>query len=100
MIQKFPYLQTSLPELNILQNRWISILNTICGKLLLDGVYLEGVSLNSGVTTVNHKLGRKPQGYILCDQDAAASIYRSQPFNDLTLTLTSSAAVTVAIWVF
>ena len=40
------------------------------------------------------------QGWIISDQSAAASIYRSAAFNDLTLTLTSSAPCTINLVVY
>lgn len=54
----------------------------------------------NGVTTINHKLGQVQQGWFIIDINGAATVYRSQPFNDKTLVLTSNAAVTVNIGVF
>lgn len=61
---------------------------------------LSQVVLVPGANVINHLLGRKLQGWQIVDIDGVASLYRSQPNNDLTLTLTSSAAVTVGILVF
>jgi hypothetical protein len=36
----------------------------------------------------------------LVDQNSVGTVYRSAPLNDKTLTLTSSAAMTVSIGVF
>ena len=61
---------------------------------------LKNIPLINGVTVINHMLGRNMQGWIITDITGAATIYRSAPFNNLTLTLTSNAAVTVSIEVF
>ncbi len=80
--------------------RWKALLDPLL-KNPLNGVQLlKGVQLNSGITVINHLLGRQMQGWFLTDVNGAATIYRSEPFNDLTLTLISDAAVTVNIGVF
>lgn len=84
----------------LMQQRWASIINPFLSKAFVKGQLLPNVSLINGATVVNHKLGRIMQGWIIADQNAAASIYRSAAFNDLTLTLTSNASVTVNLWVF
>lgn len=86
--------------LDLMQTRWASILNPFLSNPLNDVQILENVALANGATKINHLLSRKQQGWFIVDQNATASIYRSQPFNDKTLTLTSSAAVTVNIGVF
>ena len=83
-----------------MQTKWASILNPLIKSPLNNVFILENVVLNNGVTTINHLLGRTQQGWFLTDINGAATIYRSQPFNSLTLTLTSNAAVTISIGVF
>lgn len=82
------------------QTRWAEDLNPVLNNAVVNGVLLKSVVLANGVTVVNHKLGRTPQGWFIADINAAATIYRSQPFDPLTLTLTSNAAVTINLWVF
>lgn len=84
----------------LLETNWASQLNPLLSNPLLGGFQLSNIGLNNGVTMINHLLQRKMQGWFIIDQDGAASIYRSQPFNSTTLTLTSNAAVTVNLWVF
>lgn len=95
-----PIYQSQVPELLLLQTQWTSQLNPLLANPLVNGILLKNVSLANGVTTVNHLLGRKMQGWFITDINGAASVYRSQPFNSLTLTLTSSAQVTVSLYVF
>lgn len=83
-----------------LQTVWRSILNPFIAQAYLNGLLLKQVSLVSGANVVNHKLNRMQQGWVIADQNAVASIYRSQAFNDETLTLVSSATVTINLWVF
>ena len=92
-------LSTKLP-LELMQTRWSSQLNPLLSNVLVQGQLIQNVSLKNGVTTIYHSLGQLPNGWILVDVNGTASIYRSQPFNAQTLTLTSNAAVTVSIWIF
>lgn len=82
------------------QNRWASILNPWLKNPMSAGVFVKDQALILGVTVINHKLGRTPQGWMIVDIQGVATIYRSAAFNDLTLTLTSSAAVTASLYVF
>lgn len=95
-----PRFTTDDKNVTLLQSAWATQLEPVIEFSPNKGLILKGISLISGVNTINHRLGRKPQGYIITDMDAAATVYRSQPLNDLTLTLTSNAAANVAIWVF
>lgn len=93
----------SLPQKltwDMAQTKWASEINPVLAQPLNSAGYLKGIELISGVTTINHLLGRTMQGWIISDINGAAAIYRSKPFNDLTLTLTSNAPVTVNLVVF
>ena len=94
-------LSTRLPFDQLL-TKWSSELNPLLANPLNNSQILENVVLIDGTNVINHKLGRVMQGWFIIDQNAAASIYRvpTSPFNNLTLTLSSSAAVTVNIGVF
>lgn len=81
-------------------NRWAAQLNPLLDNALNNASLLTGVDLVIGSNTINHKLGRVMQGFFITDIDGAAVIYRSQPFNDLTLTLVSDAVVTINLGVF
>lgn len=85
---------------NDAQNKWSAVLNPIIANPMTNPRILTQISLINGSTTINHGLQRQLQGWIILDQNASAVIYRSQPFNDNTLTLTSNAAVVVTIGVF
>jgi hypothetical protein len=83
-----------------MQTKWASELNPVLAIPLLHGTQLTEISLINGVTVINHRLQRTQQGWLITDISAAATIYRSQPFNSTSLTLTSSAAVTISLWVY
>jgi hypothetical protein len=85
-----------------MQSRWSSQLNPVLSNALLQGVLLTGVVLKSGTTVVNTTLGRTCRGWFITDINGSATVFRpsTAPLNDITLTLTSSALVTVSLWVF
>jgi hypothetical protein len=95
-----PLFQTSVKELSLMQTQWKSQLDPVLASPLTGPSILNGVVLASGANTINHKLGQTPQGWFITDINAAITVYRSQPFNPLTLTLTASGAATVNIVVY
>lgn len=92
-------LPTRLPN-EQMQQQWKSQLDPVLAIPMLQGLQLKGVALKAGVNVVNTLLGRQQQGWMITDIDAPAKVYRSQPFNTLTLTLTSDAACNVNLWVY
>lgn len=86
--------------LMLLQKQWTSQLNPLLAVSLTQGSFLTNIKLINGVNIFNHYLGRQMQGWMIADQDAMASIYRSQPLNSQTLTLTSDADVNISLWIF
>lgn len=95
-----PRFQTDNKDFQLMQSAWATQLDPMLSNPSLKTRLIKGVSLIVGATKIDHKLGRTPQGWRIVDIDGAAQIYRSEALNDLTLTLTSDAAVTVAIEVF
>jgi hypothetical protein len=97
---KLPFFQTSIPELSLLETKWASILNPVITNPISNPTILNGVSIVSGSNVINHKLGQTPQGWFVSDINAPATIYRSAAFNNLTLTLTSSADCIVNLVIY
>lgn len=95
-----PLFKNTDQTMQLLQTQWASQLNPLLAQPLSSSNVLKSVALINGVTVINHLLARTMQGWIVSDINGSATIYRSQPFNDKTLTLTSSAAVTVDLVVF
>lgn len=83
-----------------MQSVWKTQLDPLTQLALTQGVLLKNQTLKNGVTVINHLLSRMQQGWFITDINGAAQIYRSAPFNDSTLTLTSNAAVIINLWVF
>jgi len=97
---QLPYIQSIDPVLNLLQTKWRSQLNPILAIPMLDGLQLTDVRLVTGVNVINHKLGRKQIGWIVTDTNANEGVYRTEPLNDVNLTLTATGNVTVSLWVY
>lgn len=95
----------NLPQVqNISQvsSKWKAQLDPVLKNLLIQGQLLSDIAIANGSTVVNHKLGRQPVGWFLVSPKGAAAVYEAayQPNPELTLTLTSNAAITSSIWVF
>jgi hypothetical protein len=63
------------------------------------GTILSGVSLSAGDNEIAHKLGKSLQGWFIVDINAASSVYKKSS-NDKTITLNSSIACVVSLFVF
>jgi hypothetical protein len=83
-----------------MQQQWAAQLNPLLTNPVNNSSIITNVQLKIGVNVINHLLGRIQQGWSLTDKQAACNPYRSAPFNDLTLTLTSDAVAIVNIEVF
>lgn len=97
---------TSLPiklPLDQMQTKWKSQIDPVLSNPILSGQQLSGILLQNGTTIVNHGLQRNLQGWFLVGINGASTIYDNQASNqtpNLTLSLTSSAPVTVNLWVY
>ena len=85
---------------SLANTKWASTLNPIISLPILNGQQLSNIALVIGANVIPHSLGQPPRGWIITDQNGIATIYRSQPFNSANITLTSSAKVTVSIWIY
>ena len=98
-----PKFKSDEQSLMLLQTAWASQLDPLLKNPMSNGNLLKNVALASGTNVVNHLLGRKLQGWTITRIRSAASIFDTQDTNPtpaLTLTLTSSAAVTIDLLVF
>jgi hypothetical protein len=86
--------------MDLMQTRWKSLLDPILENPINSISIIDNVALVIGNNVINHRLGRKQQGWLILDIDAASTIYRSADFNDKTLTLNASAAATIKLGVF
>lgn len=86
-----------------MQSQWATQLDPVINLPTNQGTILKDVALVNGTTLVNHLLGRKLQGWFIIRQRGPASVYDTQDNNqqqNLTLSLVSSAAVNVDLFVF
>jgi hypothetical protein len=98
-----PTYQTKDVTLTLLQSNWATMLNPLLEMPLTQGQILEGVRLVNGANAIDHKLGRKLQGWWIVRLRASATVFDTQDSNptpERNLRLTSSANVTVDLYVF
>ena len=99
MISAFRRVISTDYEKQRIQDNVALVLKQISTKEILDGV-LVTCTVSSSATTVNHTLGRAPQGWIIVDKLAVGDIIRTA-WDERTITLVSSAASTpITLWVF
>ena len=68
---------------------------------ILDGFFLEDIDLaNAANTVINHKLGRRPRGWIVTDHTGVGTLIYRIAWDDKTITLLAAAGCTVSLWVF
>lgn len=102
-MNNLPQFQTDDRDFQLMQSAWATAINPLLRNAALNGSLIQNVVLVTGSNQVNHKLGRKLQGWFIVRQRAAASVYDQQDSNTspaLTLSLVSSANVNVDIYVF
>ena len=89
---------------NSAQDHVESVINPVLDSAVIDGVILEDIDLVSGsFTSVEHKQGRKPRGYLVIRKSAAETVYEDVGDYDnrkLFIKLRASGSVTVNLWVF
>ncbi len=90
-------------DLSKMQDTWAQAIDPVLDNELVKGRLIQNQQLINGITTIDHKLGRKLIGWFLVGLDADANIFDSQASNQtptLTLVLNSNVAVTCSLWVF
>lgn len=85
-----------------LQSKWAAIIDPVITNPICNGIQLTSIKLSAGVNTINHKLGRKCQGYIVTSiYEASSEIYRMpSQMPELTLVLSSTDECTIDIYTF
>lgn len=95
-----PKIKNNDSTLQLMQDKWASILNPLLDKPISNSNFLQNISIVTGNNVINHLLGRKQQGWIIADIDGFATLARNLPFNDKTLTLVSSGPCNISLVVF
>lgn len=57
------------------------------------------INLSPGNNSIQHKLRSIPSGWFILDKNAATDIWRTG-WDDLSITLNSTNAVSISLWVF
>lgn len=95
----FRKIPTQDKDLQLVQDGIQNALSQIQGSPFIGGNLLPGVVLASGSNNaVPHKLGRVPQVWVLCGQNANSTVWATSSDSTL-LNLSCSAACTVTLWV-
>lgn len=84
--------------LNTVQKNVEDVVNSIEKLTLLNKAIVSNIVVNTSAT-IEHKLGRVPNGYFVIAKNANANIWNGA-LTDTQLTLNSSAAVTITIYIF
>jgi hypothetical protein len=99
-----PIFKSAIQELMLLQTKWATLLNPLLSNPLSKGRVIRSVSLSTGDNTINHGLGRAPQGWLVIRQyNAYGGLYDKQDNNqypELTLVLNASADTSVDLLVY
>lgn len=99
-IKEFKRVAGATEEVAALQVRLNEFFAQFINNPLLDGLLIKDVVLTaSAPKLVQHKLGRELQGWIIVNQNANAVIWQSDSSKS-SIELTTSADVTVSLWVF
>ncbi len=85
---------------SLMQTQWKAQLDPLIINPITKGNQISNASLVIGKNVINHLLGRNMLGWFITDITSGAQVYRSEPMNDKTLTLTSNAIATVNIWCY
>jgi len=97
--QLFQTVQTANQQLNQIQAYITQAFNSLLNlSPFLGGQLIQNVSVSTAGTVINTGLGRVPQIWTLCDQQADATVWRTA-WNSNSITLKSSADCVISLWV-
>ncbi len=97
---QLPFFQSQDRVMQQLQTQWRALLNPVLSSPLTNPKIINNITLVSGINVINHGLQQTQAGWIITDQSAASSIYRSAPLNDINLTLSASSPCTISLVVY
>ncbi len=100
---ELPSFNTTDRILSMMQSAWATMINPVLSSLIVQGRQIPNVSLVTGTNTIDHKLSRKLQGYIVTTKSANVTIYDLQTVNtmpDKTLQLVASGPAVITLWCY
>lgn len=90
-------------EVTRLQSHIKTTLNPLLELPISDGILIKNLTINTSDTLIDHKLGRKPEGFLITRLRTNAVIYESATSNDednRMIILIASATATADIYFF
>ena len=90
-------------EVTRLQSHLKTVLNPLLELPISDGVLIKDLTVNTTDTLIEHKLGRKPEGFLITGLKSNSVIYESATANDEAarlIILIASATATADIYFF
>lgn len=93
-------IRTNFPDLDRVQDAVDEVLEPLLTSRIVDGRLIKAVTLTTGEdNTLNHKLGRTPEGLIPMLPNVECNVWVTEKGPN-TLTVKTSATVTLNLWVF
>lgn len=90
-------------ELAKVQDNIFESLKQIANHPLLNGVFIDDISLDTNDAIIEHKLARESKGYLVITKDSSANIYTSATQNkqpEKFIILKASSAVNADLYFF
>lgn len=96
MYKSVSRIPSNLGELNRVQDQVIPVLNDLLKNVISKDSIIE-VTLTTNTLKLNHKLGRKPTGWIVVYINANATVFTTGVSDSDIIELKASATVTVKL---
>jgi hypothetical protein len=96
MYKSISRVPTALGELNRFQDQVVPALNDVLKNVISKESIIE-VTLSTSPVKVNHKLGRKPTGWIVVYSNAAAIVFTTEVSDSDIIELKANTTVTVKL---
>lgn len=102
MLTPFRRIEVKTNEVKHLQDAIAKIFNQILKKQIIDGAFIENISIVTGTPyNLSHGLEINPRGWIVVKKNAESDIWQTDSDTPTsTMILNSSANVTISLWVF
>lgn len=99
----FTQIWTDDQEVTRLQSHLKTVLNPLLELPISDGVLIKDLTINTADTLIEHKLGRRPEGFLITRLKSNSVIYESATANNEAtrlIILIASATATADIYFF
>lgn len=87
-------------DLNKLQDNIYNSIGPLLTNSLNWGIILADITFVANIAlTIDHTLGRQPQGWIVIDKTSNSTVWRNS-WNQRSITFTADANTTVSLYIF